>query len=695
MAGSRRNDEQDDVAKMRQRVMEMMQQSAPSKPPASQDAEQDDAASMRARVEKIMGTATPSSRLPLRTEQEASSPVLQRMESLSSGDPFEMDLPADPRSRMPIGAGIGGIAGSVAGAPMGVAGAIGLGGLGSAGGEAVQQLIEHAMGSPDAPQSTLEAAKQMGKESLWGMASELGGRAVGALASKSFRRAMVPDAEVANDFVKHGMTFNGKPMVPAGTPFQNLFMTPAEMTGGKNYIQTLQNVAEGSFFGKATLEEFKGNRDKFLANSVESFTDQIGKQVKPSELGDLIANEVKGNYQAARAPARAAYQFLTLTTTPKKVPTYTMKPTGILNANGSPHMVKVQTGETYDRKTGAWVDVSGLKKSLETDQTIAETLRGLGAKEGGDDIVKTILTYPDKIPFFVAQSMRTRLQSMADVFSVENKKAPALGLISKVTGTVDSEIAKGLKAYSQDAHDIWRYANEMYKGANKQFNNRFLREILQKVDRRDLPEVVLSSLLQPQKFSDLAKVKSAVGPETWGMVQRSGLQRIIELSSKDGVVQPHLLEQSLFGPKGLGQEKMNVLFNTDQNLWLKKFIQAAHMTMKGGDTTGKMAIQLAQPAAMVGVGAGMFGGVHSAIPASSIAILATPPILSQIMTSPHMAKLFVTGMTTPATSPSAAGIVGRLLNMVMPRAKESTESSRGSERHLPSTREIYPGVDLQ
>jgi hypothetical protein len=259
---------------------------------------------------------------------------------------------------------------------------------------------------------------------------------------------------------------------------------------------------------------------------------------------------------------------------------------------------------------------------------------------------------------------------------------------------VDQQIANGLKDFSQDAHDIWRYANAIYKGANQDFNNEFLRGLLKKVDRKDLPETVMSSLLQPQKYSDLAKVKVAVGPDTWQTVQRSGLQRIVELSTKDGVIQPHILEQQLWGPKGLGQEKLNVLFNQEQQHWIKEFVRASHGTMKQGDTTGKMAIQLAQPAAMVGVGAGLAEGVSAAIPASSVAILATPPIIAHILTSPTMSKLFVKGMQTPSTHPSASGIVARLLSMVAPRSEESKETPRTSERSLPSTKDAYGGIDL-
>ena len=695
MAGSPSSlDTDDDVEQMRKRVQQLLSTSAPTsrQAPSTPPQEDDEVAKMRAQVRKHLGST--DAQLPVKTTRGIDSPIAQRQETLTSGDPFEMNLPEDGASRFPIGGTIGGIAGMVAGAPLGIPGSAALSGLLSAGGEAGQQLIEHLIGSPHAPKTTGEAGKQMLEESALGMLSEVGGRAIGGLVGKVVKRPALAEMEVAQDFVKNGMMFNGKPMAPRGSKFQDLYLTPAELTGGQNYIQTLQNVAEGSFIGKSTIEQFKSGREKFLKNAIDSFTDGLGQQLSSKELGEVIAKEVKGNYQAARAPARAAYQFLTLTTTPKKIPTYTMQPTGIVHANGSPHMVKVQTGETYDTRSGAWVDVRNIKKALEKDADTAALLRGLGAKEGGDDIVSTIRAYPDKIPYFAAQVMRTRLQSLGDVFSIENKKAPALGIINKMSGMVDQQIANGLKSFSQDAHDIWRYANQIYRGANEDFNNEFLRSILKKVDRKDLPETVMSSLLQPQKYSDLAKVKTAVGPDTWSTIQRSGLQRMTELATKDGVIQPHLLEQQLWGPKGLGKEKLDVLFSQDQQHWMREFVNAAHATMKKGDTTGKMAIQLAQPAAMIGVGAGLFGGVSAAVPASSIAILATPPMLAQILTSPTMSKMFVQGMRTPATHPSAAGIVARLLNMVTPRSKESPDTPRTSERHLPSSRDIYPGVDL-
>ena len=660
----------------------------------------DEEADIRRRVQEIL--SKPGSTLPVKSERGTTSPIEQRQEHLSAGDPFAIDLPPEQPTRYPIGATVGGVAG-IASTPVTGPGAIALTSLLSGGGEALQQLMEHATGSPYAPKTTGEAATRIGSEMALGSLGEgvgrYGGKALGLL-----KRAMTPGAMEAARFVKAGMPFNGKPMIPQGSRFQDLFLTPAEATGGKNYIQTLQNVAEGSFGGKGIIEEFKTNRDQFLRETMDNFIRGIGKEMPPNQLGEVIAQEIKGNYQAGRAPARAVYNFLTEQTMPKMKPVYTLKPSGILNKDGSPHMVKVQTGETLDQTTGAWSNIHNLKKSLTQDKMVADTLRGLGAKEGGDDVVSTILSYPDKIPYFVAQKLRSRLQSMADVFSIENKRAPALGIIKNVANQVDQSIEKGLQDFYPDAAELWRYANKTYRGANEDFNNEFLRGILRSTDRKDIPEVVMNSIIQPQKFSDVAKLKKAVSPETWATIQHSVLERMMKLSEKDGVIQPHVLEQKLYGPTGLGAGKMGVLFDSEQRTWINRFIKAAHATMVEADTTGKMAIQLQQTGAATKIGqtlgAGVLGGsfainAGTMIPGTASMIVLGPPVLAKIMTHPKLSKMFVEAMETRATSPKAGAIVGRLLNALVPRPVESTQTSRGTTPIRPSTQpDEYGGLNL-
>jgi len=632
--------------------------------------------------------------LPLTSERDAASPTLQRQERLQTGDPYEMSLPPEQPTRYPIGATIGGLVGIGAGAPAGPVGSAVLGGVLSAGGEGVQQLVEHAIESPHAPKTTTEAAKRMGGEALLGGLAELGGRYTGKLFS-TIRRKITPEAAEVREFVQQGMPFMGKKLVPEGTQFNELFLTPAELTGGKNYIQTLQNVAEGSFGGKGIIEEFKSNRNQFLRETMDTFVEKLGTELRPDQLGDLIANDINTNFKAARAPARSLYNFISTLTMPKKKPVYALQPTGIKSADGTPQMVKVQVGETLDESTGAWVDIRNLKKSMETDNFVVQTLKGLGAKEGGDDVVSSIRGYPDKIPFFVAQKLRSRLQAMADVFSIENKKAPALGIIKNAAGQVDQAIDHGLNAFSPDVRTAWRYANETYKGANEDFNNEFLRSLLKTIERKKggMPEEVVNAITMPGKFSDLKRLKTAVAPETWNSIQRSALTRKVEEAMKDGVIQPHKLEQALFGPKGFGQDKMNVLFTQEQQHWMKRFVQAAHATTRTGDTTGKMAIQLAQPGAGMALGASLAFNAPAALPLGASAIVFGPPLLARVLTTPKLTKLLVEGMETPVKSPKAGAVIGRLVNLLVPRTTESTQTPRVMPSP-PSTQPDYGGLNL-
>jgi hypothetical protein len=355
-------------------------------------------------------------------------------------------------------------------------------------------------------------------------------------------------------------------------------------------------------------------------------------------------------------------------------------------------MVKVQTGETLDQATGAWADIRSIKKTMGTDKTVADTLRGLGAKEGGDDVVQDILGLPDKVPYFVAQKLRSRLQSMADVFSIENKRAPALGIIKNAAGQVDQAIEKGLQDFSPDAADLWRYANATYKGANEEFNNEFLRGLLKTIERKKggMPEEVIDALIIPRKFSDVQRVKQAVTPETWSNIQQGTIQRLWGKSGQD----PSKFKELLVGPQGLGREKLNVLYTPEQQHWMMRFTDTVAQTLQKGDTTGKQAIQLMQPGAMLGIGAGLVANIHPIIPAGATTILLGPPMLAKVMLSPTLSKMFVEGLRTPATSHTAGAVVGRLLNALVPRTVESDQSSRGVERMQPTTQDAYGGLNL-
>lgn len=600
-----------------------------------------------------------------------------KLEAFRQGGNQTTPVPApESTERYPVGATVGSIAGTVAGAPLGPAGAIGLAALTGAGGEAVQQLYEHATGAPAAPQTATEAATRIGKEFVFQGIADIVGRGVQSSLSALVRRETTPTARQAMSFTQAGMPLQGQAMADRTGLYAKEFLTPGEATGS-GYQTILNNVAEGSFLGGGVIENFKVNRRQYLERAMDRWNDQFGQTIPQQELGNAIVGSIQKNYDLNRAPARAVYGFLSQMTEPKPRIVFELEPSKVLDAAGKPIMRKVPK-EIIDKSSGAWADMRPLKRFAKDDKRMADFLNGIAADEGGDTLLAKISTMNDYIPYASAQKLRTRLQSVADVFSVENKRAPALGIANKASGMVDEAIDKGLERFSPDARDAWRYANEIYKGASEEYNNEFLRALIKTGTRRKdgLPEKVFDEVWKPGGVSGIQKLKTALDPETWRAFQGKAAQSLVERSTKDGVLDYRALNKLAFGPMGMGDAALRETFGTENLTWFKKFVEAGtEISKKPPSETGKMLIQLTQGGYLMEVaGAGLavfgMGQGDTELSGAGVAVLLGPAALGKILTTPSLASVFVKGLSTQASSPMSGSIVAKLAQSVIPREEE-------------------------
>lgn len=544
----------------------------------------------------------------------------------------------------------------------------------SGGGEAIQQLTEHATGSKDAPKTSLEAVKRIGKEAAYGATGGLAGKAVGKVAEKLMQRAPTAGAKEATDFAQQGMPQGGQRLAADGK-FNDMPLMPAEST--QSFGQTLfQNFAEGSMLGGGAVKSFRQDRQKWLDDSLDNFADQFGKVANPSELGDAIIDVAGKNLKAGRAPAKMIYNTLEQVVQPKyvKQPVYELRPGTVLDKNGNAVMQKVLVGHEEKAVGGAWVDTADIKKMVKPLERVARDLQGIGSDVGGDALIKQIGSLPAKIDFKTAQALRSRLIAMGDVFSVENKKAPALGVINEAASRMHSAIESGLGRFDPDARDLWLYANEVYKGANDQFNNEMIRHLVKVGSRQKggMPSKVFDAAFSTGDVSAFNRVKNAVDPQTFKMMQAQATEYLFNKSMQDGAIVGSKLDDTLFGPKGVGKEMMDSLYTAEQQKWMKRFVQLAKETQKESVTDiGRMLIQLKSGgAAMDVIGSAATFGVGMKGTAGTI--IFGPALLGQIFTRPEIAKLFVQGMTTKATAQDAGVYAGRIMQALFPRERTAS-----------------------
>jgi len=311
--------------------------------------------------------------------------------------PTEPEIPLGKRivEEIPqVGGGIvGGVAAGTVGA--GLLPVVGAVSAGAAAGEAYKQIGQHLSGSLDAPKTSLDAAKRIGKAGL----TEGGWELVGGLAVKGFGKIIAP---LKNKIIKEGEEaidmFKDK--------LKPIVLLPAEATESR-ILDLLQNVSESSIVGGASIQEFKTRRTKFFDDFADSLIDEFGNRTDPTDLGNLFVTSINNSKAVHSKAAKVLY-----------------------------NSVKAGRAKT---------EIKSIKNFARPLQKRAVKLEGIEAKNAGDDLVGAIMDLPDKLSYKEATELRSRLISRIDEFSILNKKAPAIGKAKKMVGMLDKAIEKSLK----------------------------------------------------------------------------------------------------------------------------------------------------------------------------------------------------------------------------------------------------------
>jgi hypothetical protein len=160
-------------------------------------------------------------------------------------------------------------------------------------------------------------------------------------------------------------------------------------------------------------------------------------------------------------------------------------------------------------------------------------------------------------------------------------------------------------------------------------------------------------------------------------------------TTKSGDLDGELMEQAMFGRTGLGGETMTAAFGPQRVALYKEFINALKVAQRGqSHGTGSMFIQMKQAGASMQVlGAGLALGGMATDDYSTEGLLSggafiiSPYVLSRLMTSPTTAKWIIQGVKTPAGTPAATGLAGRILSNVIPHL-ERIEPPDTAERRV-------------
>jgi len=506
------------------------------------------------------------------------------------------------------GAGLGALALSPFGPGATVAGAIGGGAIG----ESISAVGDIATKSEKAPKSVDQfltratfAGAQSGIEELAGYGAFKVARKVIA----PFGRTVTEEGKIAQRTLQKYM------------PKRKPALTPAEMTEHWG-LDVLDNIASKSYIGGKTMADFRNiTRPTAINAMIEDMVAMFSHDADPVALGNLVTDVAKGEWKRYRnAVIDPLYNSIDarLSPTVRRVPVTKSVETGLLDKSGKPVMRDVFSHYDEIETGGVAIDLKPLKAAVEPQYRKIKKLPPVEQDHSGDHLVSGIMKMNNEVDFLTAVELRKRLIAASDRLSVENKKAPAIGLAKHLTGKLDDLISSTLKVADPDAYSVWRTANKLWKEGSKQFNNRFIRTLIRQADPdkgMGKPEQVLKTIFQKGNISGIRRTRDAIGDDAWHQVKGWYVRQMLtEATDTSGVVSGNKFFNNMFGPRGMTERAMKEIFTAEEiSLLRNNAITIGVVQARQAAGAGGMMIQLAQPAAFIGVATGRFTGPSAAI----------------------------------------------------------------------------------
>jgi len=512
-----------------------------------------------------------------------------------------------------IGATVGGVAGGVTG---GIPGAIAGATIGGSAGAAGKQIYQHAIGSPEAPQTSLEAAEKIGIAGVEQGAYE----AVGGAIAKVGGKILAPFAKTMTDRGIRAMKVLEEYM-----PKKMPALLPAQVTEHRG-LDWLHTVAEYSIGGGNVIFKHNQATNKAIENMTDDLASAFGEKVSATELGQTVVNVAQGGWK----------NFKNTITTP------------LYN----------QVAELVGKK-GDIVSTLGLKNAIADKVEVIAKIKGLGGEESGDAIVKAIQELPDMVDYATAQELRKRLYSLGQKFKASPGGESGVGLAKHLTSISDEAIDSALSKADKSALYLWRGTNKIYKEGTEKYNNSLIRSLIKKSERD--PHAVMDVIFKKGGVKSIERVKAAVGTETWESLQGWYMRDIIEKTSKDGVFQGERFLKELFNPsRGMSKEGVEAIFgkvSTDRIKEVGNAVRIAQEAVGKSKAGGGIAIQLMQ----IGAVTGLFYGQ---MPKGGVALLVGPYALAKIFANKQASKWLTTGMKLPKGSAHFAATMARLSDFI-------------------------------
>jgi hypothetical protein len=553
----------------------------------------------------------------------------------------------------------------------------------SAGGEGYHQIYQHVTGSPDAPKTSLEAAKRMLLTGGEYAAGQAGGELITKGAAKLIphikKEYLVPGLEKAESTLRPYLEKYLPKSMQAKTGVGPGF-TVAQKSEPFSAASKMENILESSFFGATPIKQFKYAQEKGVEDYAKNVVDEVWKGVEKmpsSAIGTNFHKAYETAYGQFTKQSENMFTEIDRIASSIKIPQTKTVTSRILGPNGQP----IETTKTF--MSNEIVDMRPLKKWA---SGLAEDYRakaGIGQSQMGDTLLNKMTNVPDQVSFPEAQKIRTGLRLERQSFETRDIARGIATQGEKLTNTAMNEAAEILP---NEGKKLWKDANNFYwKGMNT-IDNEFIYKLAKTA--KDQPELVGKQLFQNGEITQIKQVKEVLMPSpgnpisdyilpdfrTWQNMKAGYLESLLAKASdaQTGVISGSRLANAL-SSKGMGEEALRAIFTPQELESIRTFSTAlTTIEKKAPAGGGSMLIQLMQAPALAGA-VTAYGGFKKdpEIIAGGLTLLATPRILGKMLVSPRYHDLFVRGLST--LKPIAIPAITKLAVAAYDMGKEESD----------------------
>lgn len=533
---------------------------------------------------------------------------------------------------------VGGITGAVKGAAFGPWGAAagGLFGatLGGMGGEAYKQLYQHYVGSPDAPNTSEEAASYIlqagGEEAVY----EIGGQIVGRIAGRAFNKLRPKASEGIDELSKLFNKYGGN-------------FTSAQRTDSW-LVHQLDGLTRGSLTGSGIMKTSDKLNEKALLNMQQDLSNVIAstatKNLSDVELGQLFLDTVNKGKAAHKVAVNGLY-------------------------------------EAFDDMVPVRVSTNGLKNSARELQGRIDQIAGLGIGDIGKDTLLKVLNLSDEMKFSDAQYLRSTLldlqRGVKNVAGEEKLYSNLSKFVDEITKAMDSAADTTSPIILDKYQQIKKFARKGYEA----FNNDFISAMVKaekKAPERIGEHIFRAGNVQEVWATRLAIRRAAQFDKTisydavWQQLQQGYLEGMLhkattsatveagetlaEFETKSGVASANQLVKYFTDPKL--SRTTSAVFSREQRNAIFDFIKTAERVQAKPQGGLGMVMQLAQGGAVAGLATGHVD------PVSATSLFIPTAVLAKLMTHPRTSKMLAQAINTKQGAPIAAPLLAKLAGAV-------------------------------